>query len=58
MDEIGKRKKTKKPPVSKQSAPFKQKEQAVLEIVGDDYWDWLEGKYDELIINHAIGLQK
>lgn len=43
-----------KPPASRQSDLFRDKELAVLGIVGDSYWDWLEKQYDELIISDAI----
>lgn len=50
----GKPKVIRKPPASRQSDLFRDKEQAVLNITGDDYWKWLEKQYDELIINDAI----
>lgn len=48
-------KKLRKPPASRQSERFEQLEQKALEIVGDDYWDWLEEKYVELYVNHSLG---
>lgn len=54
----GKKKVFRKPPASRQSDRFKPLEEAVLEILGDDYWEWLEDKYQELIVNHTIGFKK
>ena len=56
--ESQKKKQLRKPPVSRQSDKFKDLEQAVLEIIGDDYWLWLEKKYEEEIVNNAIGYNK
>lgn len=53
-----KAKNIRKPPASRQSHLFRDKEQAVLNIVGDDYWDWLERQYDALIIDHTINKNK
>lgn len=53
-----KAKNIRKPPASRQSHLFRDKEQAVLNIVGDEYWDWLEKQYDELIINYTISKNK
>jgi len=48
-------KKLRKPPASRQSDRFDDLEQHALRIVGDDYWDWLEGKYVELFVNDSLG---
>lgn len=47
-----------KPPASKQSERFDKLEQHVLLIVGEDYWSWLESKYQELVVNDAIGFKE
>lgn len=53
-----KKKVLRKPPASRQSSRFKDLEAKMLEIVGDNYWQWLEEKYQETIVDHAIGYQK
>lgn len=57
--EQGTKKKTvKKPPASMKSSSFKAVEDKAVEMLGDDYWDWLEEKHRDYIVNNVVGLKR
>lgn len=53
-----KKKTVKKPPASMKSSSFKAVEDKAVEMLGDDYWDWLEEKHRDYIVNNVVGLKR
>lgn len=57
-EQRSKKKTVKKPPASMKSSSFKAVEDKAVEMLGDDYWDWLEEKHRDYIVNNVVGLER